>query len=193
MRKIFPLILLSILLYTSCRKDPKIEPKVCDTYTELTDQNNLIDISPLNGSSKLLDILKQNPTLQVYRIETDQNFYGMFCHVFYKGLKVFSDDYAVFQDNGIILTTDTIVTNINISLTPSVDYKTAINIAKQNENFNATCISYRLGIFNLNVLSGLHPKNYKLVWLIQGESGYPYVYLDANTGQVYSSFDGMEI
>ena len=193
--KIF--IFLFIIGLFSCKKDPKI----CDSYTELTDKNNLIDISPLNNVHQFLDTLKKYPNLQVYRVEADQYGYGMFCHCFYKGLKDFSYDYTLFKNVIGFYTPDTlsyslgaIYDSINFSLTPSIDYKTAIGIAKKNMQFKNTCISYRLGIYNLNAgQSFVYTKNYKLVWWVQGESGYPYVYLDANTGQVYGSFDGMEI
>ena len=66
-----------------------------------------------------------------------------------------------------------------------------ITTAIQAVDYSKTCVSYRLGIYDLNSGSSFQPKNYKIVWKIQGESGYPYVILDANTSQVYLMDDGI--
>ena len=176
---------------TTCKKDIKI----CDSYTKLTDHNHLVDISVLNGAPELLDTLVKYQQLQVYRVFNDQYAYGMHCHVFYKGLKVFTDNYQLWKSktyNNIYGDTS-IVDTINISLTPSIKFDEAIIIAKQNINYNNTCISYRLGISDLNAGTSYQQKNYKLTWKIQGEDGYPVVVLDANNGQVYYAFDGIII
>jgi hypothetical protein len=59
--------------FMTCKKDIK----VCGSYTELTDHNNLVDISPLNGAPALLDTLAKYPQLQVYKVINDQYIYGM--------------------------------------------------------------------------------------------------------------------
>ncbi|MBI4944873.1 MAG: hypothetical protein HY840_00570 [Bacteroidetes bacterium] len=174
---------------TTCSKD------VCDNYTELTDHNHLVDLSPLNGAHELLDTLTKYPQLQVYRVLNNQYCYGMQCNVFYKGFKVFTDYYALYKsksDNNIYTADPAIVDTINISLTASIQFDKAISIARQNMNYSNTCISYRLGIYNLNAGTSNQTKNYKLIWKIQGENGYPVVDLDANSGQVYYAFDGKE-
>jgi hypothetical protein len=51
-----------------------------------------------------------------------------------------------------------------------------------------------LGIYDINAWQpNPHANNYKLVWLVQGDGGWPCVYLDANTGQTYYKDGGMEI
>jgi Zn-dependent metalloprotease len=179
------------LFVSTCRKDAKI----CNSYTELTDHNHLVDLSPLNGAPELLDTLAKYPQLQVYKVINDEYNYGMQCNVFYKGLKVFTDFYALYKNkaDNIVFTIDTtsIVDTINISLTPSIKFDKAISIARKKMNYDNTCISYRLGIYNTNCGTSYQPKNYKLIWRVQGESGYPVVDLDANSGQIYYAFDGL--
>jgi hypothetical protein len=58
-------------------------------------------------------------------------------------------------------------------------------------NYDNTCISYRLGIYDINTLTENKTKNYKLTWEVQGDNGYPYVVLDADSGQVYFKDDGI--
>lgn len=176
---------------TTCKKDVII----CESYKELTDHNHLVDISPLNGAPELLDTLTKYPQLQVYKVINDQYTYGMHCHVFYKGLKVFSDNYLLFKrKSDISIHGDVaIIDTINISLTPSIQFDKAINIARKNMTYRNTCISYRLEIDDLNAGTSTHAKNYKLTWRVQGENGYPYVVLDANSGQLYFKDDGIRI
>jgi Zn-dependent metalloprotease len=186
------LVVLSVLILTinSCKKSRDI--KICTTYTELVDQNHLVDISLLSGAPELLDTLNKYH-LQVYKIINDQYIYGMHCNVFYKGLKVFTDQYLLFKrksDNTIYTNNSHIVDSINIVLTPTISFDKAIHNARQHMNFDNTCISYRLGLYDLNSVSSNLFKNYKLIWKVEGENGYPYVMLDANSGEIYSAFDG---
>lgn len=91
MKNIF-LLLAILTVMTSCQKDVK----VCTGYTELTDQNHLVDINNLNGAQELIDTLTKYPQLQVYRIINNQYSWGMHCYVFYKGLKIFTENYTLF-------------------------------------------------------------------------------------------------
>jgi len=183
------ILLAIVILQNACKKDVKI----CNSYTQLTDTKNLVDLAPINNIPEFLDTLHKYPNLQVAKINVDQYSTVMFCNVFYKGLKVFTDGYTLIKDRYGITTYDTIVDTINVSLTPTIDFKAAISIARKNMNYDKTCISYRLGLYNLDAgQSFVYTKNYKLVWLVQGENGYPYVYLDANNGNVYSKFDGID-
>ena len=128
----------------------------------------------------------------------------MNCNVFYKGLKIFTDNYQLlitykqprityndsiysYNDNGFILDT------VNFSLTPTIQIENAISIAKSVRKYTNTCIYYRLGIYNINASDRTKTRDYKLAWLVQGGSGYPYVYLDANMGKIYESSDGIII
>lgn len=174
----------------SCAKD-KVS---CQDITELTDQNHLVDIQPLNQASEFNDTLTKYPQLQVYRVIDDQYLIGMHCNVYYQGLKVFSDQYSLFKsksDNSLFTLDNFILDTVNFALTPTLTYTNAIDIAKQSIDFSNTCISYRLGIFDLNSGKGIETKNYKLVWKVQGDNGSPYVILDANNIQVYRKHDGI--
>jgi hypothetical protein len=187
--RITTLFFVSILVI-SCTKD-KV---TCNNDTELKDQNHLVDIQSLNQVPEIIDTLTKYPQLQVYRIINDQYVTGIHCNVFYKGLKVFSDQYSLFKSksNNSVFTLDNfIIDTVDFALTPTLTHTTAINIAKQNIDFSRTCISYRLGIFDINSGLGTETKDYKLVWKIQGEHGSPYVVLDANNGLVYREHDGI--
>ena len=189
MKKLICISLIGFLLTASCKKD-KI---ICTKYTELTDRNHLVDISALSGAPELLDTLAKYPQLQVFRIINDQYTIGMHCNVFYSGVKSFTDDYRLFKSRNdkSIAGWDTIPVNLTLSLTPSIQFEQAISIAKQKLNYDNTCISYRLGIYDTNSGVSYQPKNYTLTWKIQGDNEYPYVILDANSGQVYIADDGI--
>jgi len=178
-----------LLFWTSCKKDLK----VCDTITELSDRKNLVDPNSL-GSQALIDTLSKHPEVQVYDIISSQYGWTVKCNVFYKDIKVFSSQYFLHKNNysNSIICYDTLNFNsINFSLIPSITKDKAIKISKQKLNFNKTCISYRLGIYDLNARKTKSSKNYKLTWKVQGENGYPYVVIDANSGQVITQDDGI--
>lgn len=178
------------IVVISCKKD-KVS---CQDITELTDQNHLVDIQPLNQASEFNDTLTKYPQLQVYRVIDDQYLIGMHCNVYYQGLKVFSDQYSLFKsktNNSLFTLEDLIIDTVDFALTPTLTFGNAIDIAKQNLDYSKTCISYRLGIFDLNSGKGIETKDYKLVWKVHGENEVPYVILDANSGQVYRSHDGI--
>lgn len=187
--RIIAMFFVSIVVL-SCKKD-KV---TCQNNSELTDQNHLVDIQLLNQASEFNDTLIKYSQLQVYRIIDDQYLIGMHCNVFYKGLKVFSDQYSLFKgktNNSLFTLEDFIIDTVDFTLTPTLTYSNAIDIAKQNLDYSKSCISYRLGIFDLNSSKGMVTKDYKLVWKVQGENEAPYVILDANSGQVYRSHDGI--
>lgn len=89
--KIFTL-LSSLLVLTACKKDEII----CNSYTELTDKNHLVDITPLNQASAFNDSLTKYPQLRVYKVINDQYTLGMHCNVFFKGLKVFINSFDLY-------------------------------------------------------------------------------------------------
>jgi len=193
MKKTISISLIGLFLIAGCEKDLSL----CGSYIELTDHNHLVEISPLKGVPEFLDTLEKYPQLQVYEVIADQYVYGMRCNVFYKGIKVFSDNYQIYKsrrDNSFS-GDSAIVDTMDISLVPSIQFDKAISIAKQDMNFDNTCISYRLGIYDLNAGTSNKAKNYKLIWKIQGNRGigYPYVLLDANSGQVYRKDDGVRV
>lgn len=83
------------------------------------------------------------------------------------------------------------IDTLSFSLSPLIQSDSAISLAKQTMKYDNTCISYRLGIYGLNAAIGYSTPDYKLVWKIQGDNGFPFVVLDATNGQVYSKDDGI--
>jgi hypothetical protein len=187
MKKVIYVSLISFLLITSCKKD-----KVCTSYTELTDDYHLLDISAVNSTPELIDTLTKYSKLQVYRVIDDEYILGVHCNLFNQGLKVFNDGYSLLKskNNGNIISWDTVPASIEISTIPSIQFEEAINIARQSMDYDKKCISYRLGFYDINANLPNQIKSYKLTWKIQGNNGAPYVMLDANNGQIYSKFDG---
>jgi len=182
----------SILFFLSaCKKDAK----VCSTFTELTSRDNLVDISTLKNTPEIYDTLAKYQ-LQVRQIVNDNILFGFKSYVFYKGLMAFNEDYYLYKNksgNSFVIIGRPTLDSINFSLSPTILSKAAIDIAVKNMDYSKTCISYRLGILNVNGGISNAPINRKLVWKIQGDSGWPFVILDANTGQVYSKDDGIRI
>ena len=181
-------VILTISLFmTTCKK----QNEGCNNITELKDKNHLVDPSSLN-SQALNDTLTKYPELQIYKIKTYPDHWTVFCNVFYENLIVFTSGYVLSYYNNTITSYDTLChLSIPISLTPTIDYFTAIKIAKQKMDYSNTCIAYRLGIYDLNAYNENYQKSYKLVWKINGDNGYPWVILDATNGQIYRSDDGM--
>jgi len=190
MKKNILFLLIIVILQASCKKDIKI----CASSTELTDTKNIVDPSSI-GSQLLMDSLAAHTELQVYQTHNDQYGWVAKCNIFYKGLKFFQNTFYYHGNINTIVSYDTLdFSMINFALVPLLKFDAAIHIARQEMNFEKTCISYRLGIYASikNIGNTMKSQNYKLVWKIQGDSGYPYVYVDANTGQVYEKFDGIE-
>lgn len=184
-------LFMSLLFLAACKKDAII----CKTYTELTSHDNLVDISALKNSPEIYDTLVKYQ-LQVTEIVNDNFLFGFKSRVFYKDLMVFNENYFLYKNQsgaGVFSIGRPTIDSINFSLTPTLSFKAAIGIAVKNMDFSKTCISYRLGILNINAGISNAPKNYKLVWKIEGDSGWPLVMLDANTGQVYRKDDGIRI
>jgi hypothetical protein len=184
------LIYLILFVIGACRKDSI----VCGEYTDITKEKPTIDTAPLNQVKAFSDTLKKYPQLVPYRVINDNYMVGMHCEVYFNGLLVLNDHYSLFygkSDKSIFTLDRYILDTLDFSLTPALNFEDAISIAKQNMNYVHTCIAYRLCIKNISDGSNNKPKNYKLVWLVQGLWGYPYVILDANNGQVYNKFDGI--
>lgn len=189
MKKFISLIALVLFLQSACKKDVA----ACTTYTELTSRANLADPKATN-SQALLDTLTKHPEYQVTLVNVEKYGWVVNGNIFFKDLLLFNYKFSFLGDANNNITNNGAVNigTFNFSLTPNLSYTDAIKLARGQENFNNTCISYRLGIYDLNAAQHQpHPVNNKLVWLVQGNNGSPYVYLDANSGQVYEKFDGI--
>jgi Zn-dependent metalloprotease len=186
--KIILAVLIPISLFTSCKKDIS----VCKNYKELSGQEQLIDLNTINAL-ELIDTLAKYPELQLYKFENTGNGWVARCNVFYKGLIIFSDTYLLNKSTstGTMYASDTLrIKVMPTSLEPTISSDEAIKTAKRNTNYDHTCISYRLGIHNVNY-SYSSPKNYKLVWKIEGTDKYPYTIVDATTNRVIVSDNGI--
>ncbi len=189
MKKNIIYILTIVILQAACKK----EAKICGSTTELTDTKNTVDPGAI-GSKLLMDSLATHPELQVYQTHSDQYGWVAKCNIFYKGLKFFQNVFYYHGTGNTIVSYDTLdFSKVNFSLVPTLKFEDAVYIAKQEMNFSKTCISYRLGFYasTKNIGNTMKRQTYKLVWKIQGNNGYPYVYVDANTGQVLEKFDGL--
>ena len=184
------IVIAIILMQVSCKRDAK----VCEKYSELTDRNHVVDPN-LIGDQALIDTLSKRPELQLYKIESSQNIKTIKCNVFYRDLKVFSTQYYLhkYSNNPNIYSLNFFdFSSINFSLNPTISHDVAITIAQKNMDYSATCISYRLGIFDINARLSNLSVNYKLVWQIEGEHGYPIVTINANDGTVYRKVSGLD-
>jgi hypothetical protein len=186
------LLLITVVAFVliNCGKDWNI----CTQYTEVTNQNHLVDISLLNKAPELLDTLAKYPQLQVSRVIDDPYAIIMHCNVFYKGLENFSRGYEVIKGkrDGEISTLGSIIDTFDVSLTPKISFEHAIRIARENMDFGKLCLSYQLGLFDSNSVTILDEPNYVLVWRITNTNGYyPVVLLDAACGEVYYKDNGM--
>jgi hypothetical protein len=180
-----------LFFFSSCKKDVK----VCNIYTELLDHDNLVDITILKSTPEIYDTIVKYK-LQVREIVNDNILFGFKSNLIYKDLMVFNEDYYLYKNkfaNSFVIIGQPTIDSIKFSLKPNLACKDAIHIAEKNISFNNTCIFYRLGILNINAGVLNSQINCKLVWKIQGENGWPYVILDANTGQVYLKDDGIRL
>ncbi|MBA3682210.1 MAG: hypothetical protein H0W73_13785 [Bacteroidetes bacterium] len=186
--KTLPVILISIYLFTSCKKDTN----ACKDYKEISGQKQLVDVSNINAP-ELIDTLNKHPELQLYSFKTSSTGWVARCNIFYKHLIIFTENYLINKgyNTGFIYASDTLrPQNISISLEPLISYQDAIKTAKQYINFDHTCISYRLGIYNTDI-SRRALKSYKLVWKIEGANHFPYAFIDAESKTVLMMDNGI--
>ncbi len=189
LKKSSMVVMLFLCLLASCKKDTQIR----ETYLELNDTAHLVNLSLLKDVPQFLDTLKKYPQLQLAEVMEDEYMTAMYCNFFYKGLKIFDEQYDMFKAkrNGIIFGIDKIIDTINIDLKPRLTYKDAVNTAKNALEFSDNFLYYRLGIY----VEGRNPLNNlfqaRLAWKIQNEGGMPFVIVDALNGSVITKDDGI--
>jgi hypothetical protein len=189
MRYILTLALVSVF-YSSCKKDIKS----CKDYQELKGRGQSADLSVITAQ-EIKDTLAKYPQLVPYLVRNDQYSTGVSCHVYYKDLLIFTDEYYLYKYTdwrdtvtgyGKILNKDP-----GISIEPQISAMDAIKQAKKSVNFDHTCITYRLGLYNMNPRSETIPANYRLVWkIMDSQKSYIYVITDAVSNQVIIADDG---
>lgn len=190
MKKTIMILFCAALLY-GCKKDVN----ACKDYKQLSGKEELIDVNTIDVP-EFKAILLQYPQLQPYRFKNEQGFATMKCKAFYKGLPVFTDYYNVTKNsspNSVYITDTVKAYNLTVAVEPGVSYMDAIKESRKVMNFDHTCISYCLGIYNINAYRSYSPDKYVLVWKIEGRNNYPYVVIDAQTRQIYQSVDGIII
>lgn len=189
LKKSSMVVMLFLCLLASCKKDTQIR----ETYLELNDTAHLVNLSLLKDVPQFLDTLKKYPQLQLAEVMEDEYMTAMYCNVFYKGLKIFDEQYDMFKAkrNGGIFGIDTIIDTLNIDLMPRLTYRQAVNTAKNALEFSDNFLYYRLGIY----VEGRNPLNNlfqaRLAWKVQNEGGIPFVIVDALNGSVITKDDGI--
>lgn len=175
-------------LLASCRKDTLLR----ETYREFNDTAHLVDLALLKDVPQFLDTLKKYPQLQLAEVMEDEYQTGMYCNVFYKGLKIFDNHYDISKAkrDGSIFCIDTIIDTLNIDLKPRLTYKHAINTAKNALDFGDNFLYYRLGIYLEGRNSFNNLMQARLAWKVQYEGGTPFVIIDAMNGSVITKDDG---
>ncbi len=186
----FVFFLSTLLLVSACKKEMN-----CGCQKSFSGLSNSVNTDALENAQKLQDTLDKYSQLEVYRVVNDQYMVGIHCNIYYQGLQVFNHNCSFFQskdNNEVTRLGDSIIQkSIPISLKPAINCQKAVRIARKNMKFNKMCLLKQLGIYDLNAGKGMTTTNYKLTWKIAVNGGEaPFVYLDANTGEVYSKFDG---
>jgi hypothetical protein len=191
---IFKLVI-SVVLITafvflqSCKKGEQI----CNGNKEIKSTNHLVDISVLKTVPQMLDSLAKYKELQVDKIVNDEYMTSVCCNYFSNGLIVFNASYALIKSkkfNFFICEDYRPKVTIPTNLAKNIDYRKALEIAKNEINFSGSCLSYQLGYYYSDTSEILTPASFKLVWSVKEIDGGAYVFLDAGNGKVYSKFDG---
>jgi len=181
--------IIALIFLSTCKK----EMKECTRYTQITKYDHLVDISYLKKFPEIYDTITKYQ-LQVYRVADDKYQYGFKSYVIYKHLMVFSQQYFLYKgkiDKQFLVIGQPTIDSVSFSLSPTIGYRSAIDLAKSKVNFRQKCISYHLGILDINKGISNATVDHKLVWKVEADGGCPYVILDANTAQVYSIDDCM--
>ena len=72
-----------------------------------------------------------------------------------------------------------------------IESQKALQIAKKEIDFKNSCLSYQLGFYYAYTSEIETPTSRKLVWNVKSIGGSAYVVIDANSGFIYSKFDGV--
>lgn len=202
MKKSTLFLFLFSLALISCSK----ENKVCLTHPEPS-IHHLISLSEIEDFPELLDTLEARAgMLQLTKVErSNMEVYDGQLHsinvranILYNGLRVFSNEirFTKNQKNGVTEIYSTNESNnqyiedLSISLEPTITRKEAIKIAKKEQKFQGNCYTAQLGIYNINANNNLS-QDYLLVWKISYQDSDPSVLLNAQTGEIIHSSNGI--
>lgn len=182
-------LLLFVFFISACKK----ELKGCKGYKEAEAKETSIDPASVDFQPFKDTLNKYANLLRPTHYQTNTLGRNLTCYVYYENLIVFSEFYYLSTYNNMdsIGAQGIAISRLKgISTKPSVSYTDAIKKARYEANFDHTCISYRLGIFNKNKSMASVP-DYRLAWMITGEHySYPTVIMDAQTNQVLQGRNG---
>ncbi len=185
------IILLFPLLFATCKRNEFF----CTHPTEIKGQDHLVDISPLKAEPAMLELLKKNPQLQVYRIIDDEYALIMHCNVFYKGFIVFTTNYTYTKGkkygNGFMGTGDKVAMGIDIEPKPTITSDAAIKLARKTLNFGHGCVHFQQGFYDMGQFATPVVHDYRFVYYIEGDNGFPVVIVDANSSEILMKDDGI--
>ena len=193
MKKIIAMLFLTSLVVAACKKEAS-EMVKCETQTEYNNTNHLISFDFSSDAPDFIDTLNKYPQLQIHRIAIEQNTIAVHCNVFYQGIQILNEGYRLIKNKatGENMVHDSITTYINIDLVPTKSAKESIKIAESVMDYGGSCISYQLGILDINKGINNQVKDYKLVWKVtKSQNAYPHVILDAHTGKTYRKYSGI--
>lgn len=188
-------ILAVVCVFWSCKKEPA---KYCPIMLIGQTQGPSIDLSKVSHIPQIMDTLAKYPQLQAYRanfgygFDPGSSYANVACNIYYKNLIIVNKTYVMYWNSyGTGLDQHKnypIPTELSISTKPAISSEKANAIAEKTIHY-PTCAVSQLGLLDIGTDS--IPK-YQLIWSIMGaEGGYPIVNLDAQSGEVLSSSDGI--
>ncbi len=185
--KIIPIILVVIAVFlSSCDKNLF---NVCVVQVK-SDQHHLVSDEILQEMGYRVSIIENSGEFQIFQYETDQYGSHVRCHQFYQGLPIFLGDVNFIFVDGVSIMGD-VIDSINISTTPKIGFQKAAELVHKIIN-SKDCYNAELGFFDKNAIMGINEKDVKLCWKISEEDNeYLYVIIDAQTGSVLYSDDGI--
>ena len=189
MKKVLGMLFISSFVIFGCKKQINNVEK-CLVQTQIIKTGHLSQYDFTAEAPNFIDTFSKYPQLQIYRIINDPYLLGVHCHVFYEGIEILNEGYRLFKNKntGTTDAMDSITSFIDIGLIPSINHKEAIRIAESKADYKGKCVSFQLGIYDINRGKGIPGKEFKLVWkVIPTDGEYPKVILDAHTGKTYSA------
>lgn len=188
-------IILVLSLCWACKKEPA---KYCPIMITGEIQGEYADLAAVAHIPQIMDTLAKYPQLRPYRVKfgygvaSGSSYANVASNIYYKNLIIFNKDYYLFWDSygtsRELTKTYPIPTKVGISIEPAISAEKANAIAEKTMHYS-NCALSQLGLLDVGTDS---IPQYKLIWRIMGaEGGYPIVNLDAQSGEVLSSSDGI--
>ncbi len=190
--RLFKLVVVLLFFnYAGCKKDIP----VCVNKELKNTPGHLIDMSVINGDKRMMDSLQLHPNLQIVYAKEDANHLYFNARQVYQNLPVFNCTYIltkikVSSTYSYYELYSNLAQQINVNIKPSISASIA-KIAAENVNPNLGCYSYQLGIYELLPIDLAIPNEYHLVYYFKWNNSEAYAVIDAHTGAVITSWNGM--